>query len=81
MKSLAGAYNNRAVPTPEYEREPRQVAVATWAELIWLHAPGLSVKERLMEEAAMEKMIILVAILSIIVVASKFGRTISAARP
>jgi hypothetical protein len=34
-----------------------------------------------MEEAAMEKMIILVAILSIIVVASKFGRTIPAARP
>jgi hypothetical protein len=34
-----------------------------------------------MEEAAMEKMIILVAILSIIVVASKLGRTISTARP
>jgi hypothetical protein len=34
-----------------------------------------------MEEAAMEKMIILVAILSIIVVASKFGRTIPIARP
>jgi hypothetical protein len=63
------------------ERTRQSAVLATWADLIWLHAPRLSVRERLMEEAAMEKMIILVAILSIIVVASKLGRTISTARP
>jgi hypothetical protein len=42
--------------------------------------PRLSVSERLMEEAAMEKVLLLIAILSIILVASKLSRTIPAAR-
>ena len=42
--------------------------------------PRLSVRERLMEEAATEKMLLLVAILGIIVTTSKFGCTSLAAR-
>jgi hypothetical protein len=38
-----------------------------------------SCRKRLMEEAAMEKMLLLVVILSILVITSKFGRTIPTA--
>jgi hypothetical protein len=70
-------------PTPEFERE-RLVGsvghVSKFDQARRARVPRLSVRERLMEEAAMEKVLLLIAILSIILVASKLSRTIPAAR-
>jgi hypothetical protein len=74
----------QAMPTPEFEITCQSAVLAMRANFDQTRrarVPRTSVGERLMEEAAMEKMLLLVVMLSVLIITSTFGQTTPTVRP